>query len=167
MSFQKIQNRLLILLRCKGTGRIYQSPSRAYHPGGLIQNLPLTGCAHLHMIRAPLAAGLFILTEHPFPGAGGIHHNPVKKFGEILCQPARLFVGHHTVFHSHPFHILRKDPGSGRVDLIREKKALSLEPGGNMAGLSSGRRTQIQHPLSWPGIQEFYYRHGAGLLDIV
>ena len=113
-----MKDQTLILLRRKGTSGINDPSSRLQHGGGQVKDLLLPCGAHSHMLLAPLVSGFLILSEHPFPGAGGIHCDLVEKLWKTNCQAPGVLIGHHSISDAHPLYILGKDPGPGRMDLV-------------------------------------------------
>ena len=158
---------LLVLLRGKGAGGIDHASSGLQHLRCMIQNLALPRRAHDHVIRAPLAAGFLVLTEHAFTGAWSVHHDFVEKLREALCQPLRRLIGHHRVPDSHSFHVLREYLRPGRMDLIAQQKAFSQQVSGDLSRLAARRRAEVQHTVSRLRLQKFHHCHSAGLLNVI
>ena len=108
----------LIFLRGEGAGGIDETAAAFQHSGSVVKDFLLPGGAQFYIVGAPLGSGSLVFAEHALPGAGGVHHNLVKEFREILRQAAGILVDHHRVGHAHPLHILGQDFGSGGVDFI-------------------------------------------------
>ncbi len=154
---QKALNASLVLLPGKGTGRIDQPAPRLKHPGGTVQNF----------ILPPLLTGGLVLAEHPLPGAGRIHKNPVKIPRQPLRQTLRRLIGDTGVSDSHPLYVFRQDLCPAGMNLIAQQKPPALQLGGQLRALAPGGRAQIQHPVSGPRSQKLRRQHGAGLLNII
>ena len=119
------------------------------------------------MLRAPLLYGRLIFAEHPFPGAGSVHQNPVKIRRKTLQKTFRRFVCNNCVCNPHAFYIFRQDFCPRRMDFIADKNPLSLHISRNLRAFSPGRSAQIQNPLPGKRPKILCGRHGAWLLDII
>ena len=96
----------LVLLGCKGAGRIHQSAARPQHGDRAVQNLVLSGRALYRCILRPFGHRNLFLAEHTLARARCIDHNAVKITRETIGQPLRCLVGHHAVTDARTLHAL-------------------------------------------------------------
>ena len=167
VTLQKPGRCLFVFLRGKGTGGIKDPSAGPHHGSRTVQDLVLTGRAHGYLGRAPFQPCILILPEHPFPGAGSVHGDAIKKLPEPRDQARRLHIGDHCISDPHALDVLGQDLCPGRMDLIAHQKPLLFHLSCQMGTLSAWSRTEVQDPFSRPGIQGLGARLGAGLLDII
>ncbi len=167
MASLEILRAVLILRGRESTGRVDEKAAAFDHHRRLIENLFLTPCAVLHILRAPHQESLLFLPEHSFPGAGSIHDYPVKKSGKPFRKLLRCLIRNHRVGNSHPLHILRENLRPPRIDLIGDQKSSSEKLSREHSTLSSRRRTQIQHLVAGLCARQRRHRHRTRLLQVV